>query len=463
MEKLSRHFRYVLIEAPAGGEQKHWITELLLRSDLGYLFFEGRGDRLPRAAQHLKQARAKRPGRTTHLKLIACLGENESPGDLEAQALRLATPVHLFVRGCTHDGLNGSTSNPESRNKWFATDVRRLARDISGRLVGLALSSGAAKGFAHIGVIQVLEENGLEVDVVAGSSMGAYVGSLWAQGNRGPELERLARQLEGRWPVWTLIDPVFPPRQGFVRGYAVKRRLMQTLGEARFGDLPMPLRVVATNLETLERVVFAGGEVAAAVHASIAVPGICVPITIDGETYIDGGIVDPLPVGVLREMGITRVIAVDVIPTPERIREALIAEQEVARRGRRRGIFRRKNPINQQFNYFAKGNLFEILMRSIQGAQIRVAQASGLLADVLVQPEIRDDRWLDYRNPGKFIKLGREAAERQLEEIKALVNRADAPPPGIPIPILEGRQFESDPEEQALAGLTTELEKGAGI
>lgn len=454
METLSRHFRHVLIEAPAGPDAPPWVSELLRRSDAGYVFFDGKSGNELRSAVRLVQGFQPR----RHLKLIPCFGEGQSVNELESEARLLNSPVHFFIRGCTPDGLEPVQA---AKSNWFRADVRRLAREIGGRLVGIALSSGAAKGFAHIGVIQVLEENGIEVDVVAGSSMGAYVGSLWAQGNHGPELERLARELEGRWPVWSLIDPVFPPRQGFVRGYAIKRRLMRTLGEARFGDLPMPLRVVATNLETLERIVFSGGEVAAAVHASIAVPGICVPITIDGETYIDGGIVDPLPVGVLREMGVTRTIAVDVIPTPERIREALMAEQEVARRGRRRGIFRRKNPINQQFNYFAKGNLFEILMRSIQGAQIRVAQASGLLADVLLQPEIRDDKWLDYRNPGKFIQLGREAAQKNLEEIKALVSRAEAPPPGIPIPIHEARQTSASVPEPACT--THELEKGAGI
>jgi NTE family protein len=230
--------------------------------------------------------------------------------------------------------------------------------------------------------------------------------------------------MEGRWALWSLIDPVFPPRQGFLRGFAVKKRLMRSIGAARFGDLVRPLRVVAGNLETLERVVFASGEVATAVHASIAVPGICVPITIDGQAYIDGGVVDPLPVDVLREMGISRVIAVDAIPTPDRIRYGLQAERELAKQAesRVRKLFR-KVPLDQQVNYFARGNLFEILMRSVQGAQIRVAEASCELADLVLRPEICDDRWSDCGNPGKFIKLGREVAEKHLEEIIALVSK----------------------------------------
>src|SRR2546429_5750007 len=119
--------------------------------------------------------------------------------------------------------------------------------------------------------------------------------------------------------------PGLPPRQGFLRGHRLRQRLMRSIGNARFGDLLRPMRIVAGNLATLERMVFSAGEVASAVHASIAVPGICVPLTIDGETYIDGGIVDPFPVEVLRKMGVARVIAGDAIPTPERIRYAIEA------------------------------------------------------------------------------------------------------------------------------------------
>src|SRR5260370_34352751 len=125
---------------------------------------------------------------------------------------------------------------------------------------------------------------------------------------------------------------------------------MRWIGDLHFSELVRPLRVVAGNLATLERVVFSSGEVAEAVHASVAVPGICVPITIGGETYIDGGIVDPLPVDVLREMGVSRIIAGDVIPTPDRIRYGLQLEREMAPSNRKplRSCFRKALPLNSQ-------------------------------------------------------------------------------------------------------------------
>jgi NTE family protein len=426
VNQLTRHFRHVLIEVPATERSAPWLVECSVRSDLTYLFLQSNAESVQDADRIVREARTRSGNGGGQVKPIGCLTEGEQTDALDLLVQNLATPMHMFVRGCPTVGV-GEVASPISPTGSFGADVRRLAREVGGRLVGLALSSGAAKGFAHIGVIQVLEENGIEVDVIAGSSMGAYVGSLWAHGNDGKELERLARELEGRWALWTLIDPVFPPRQGFLRGFAVKRRLMRTLGHARFADLARPMRVVASNLATLERVVFSSGEVAAAVHASSAVPGVCVPVTIDGETYIDGGIADPLPVDVLREMGVSRVIAVNVVPTPERIRSGLHAGRTPARHEKSglRKLFRKIFPVNQQLNYFARGNLFEILMRSLYGAQIRVAEASCRMADLVLRPHICDDRWLDYRHPGKFIKLGREEAERHLEEIKALVRQKE--------------------------------------
>ena len=427
LNQLSRHFRYVLIETQVDERTAPWLFELLFRSDLAYLFLKAATKDVYHFDLVMREARARCRNGGVHVKPVVCLGEGESIDGFDSLIQRVSGPVHMFVRGCPSLDRVKETGPQFAPMGSMYADLRRLAREIGGCMVGLALSSGAAKGFAHIGVIQVLEENGIEVDVVAGSSMGAYVGALWAHGCDGRELERLARELETRWSLWSLIDPAFPPHRGFLRGFAVKKRLMQSIAHARFADLVRPLRVVAANLATLERVVFSTGEVATAVHASIAVPGICAPITIDGETYTDGGIVDPLPVDVLREMGVARVIAVNVIPTPERIRHGNQAELELARHNgtNRRNLFRKAHPPDRQMNYFARGSMLEILLRSVHSGQIRMAEASCKLADLVLRPDIYDDRWLDYRNPGKFIALGREAAERHLEELKSLVTRKE--------------------------------------
>ena len=427
VDQLSRQFRHVLIEAVADETPTDSVTELLLRSDLGYLLLEATTEDVYRVDLALREVRPRSAKGEGWIKPIVCLAEGEQIAGFDLLIQRVAKPVHLFVHNCpkVESGggrVPGDGASEAGSHGRFRADVRRLAREVGGRWVGLALSSGAAKGFSHIGVIQVLEENGIEVDVVAGASIGAYIGSVWSHGHDGTECEKLARELEGRWRLWSLIDPVFPPRQGFVRGMATKRRLMRTIGTARFADLVRPMRIVAGNLATLERATFASGEVATAVHASVAVPGICVPVTIDGETYIDGGVVDPLPVDLLRDMGVARVIAVNAIPSPDRVRYALQAEKELKRlnENRTRELLRKVLPLEQQLNFFARGNLFEIVVRSVHGAQVGLAEASSRLADVVLRPNLFDDRWLDCRNPGRFIALGREAAERHLEELKAL-------------------------------------------
>jgi NTE family protein len=409
---LRRRFPYVLVTCAARELPAAVLMEFLTRSTTRYLLPQRTSEDLVYLNQLTENLRTRLNGRGhEQIKTVLCLADDEPIGDFDEQLERAEIPVHSYLHGC--GGAGGI----------FRADIRRMAREISGRLVGLALASGGAKGFAHIGVLQVLEENGIEVDMIAGSSMGAYVGSIWAHGATGPEMEALAREMEGRWAIWSLIDPAFPPRRGFLRGVAVKQRLMRTIGESRFGDLVRPLRVIATNLETLDRVVFANGRVADAVHASIAVPGICVPVIVGEDTFADGGIVDPLPVEALREAGVNRIIAVNTIPTPERMRQALQSRRARARENGQRAKENSSKilPFDQHLNYFARGNILEILMRSFLGVQTRMAEVACLRADVVLRPDIDDNRWVDFRNPEKYIRAGRDVALKHLDEIKALV------------------------------------------
>jgi len=168
--------------------------------------------------------------------------------------------------------------------------------------------------------------------------------------------------------------------------------------------------------------------VADAVHASIAVPGVCAPVTVGDDTYVDGGIVNPLPVDVLREAGVGRIIAVNAIPTPDRIKYCLQAERELAQLTKKsaREMVRKLIPVDEHLNYFARGNILDILMRSIHGAQICMSETLGRQADIVLRPRICDDRWLDFRSPQRFIQAGRQVTERHLPEIKALVERKTA-------------------------------------
>lgn len=281
--------------------------------------------------------------------------------------------------------------------------------------IGLALSSGGAKGLAHVGVIQVLEENGIKIDAIAGTSMGAYVGGLWASGLSGSELESLAATMAGRRELWELVDPSIP-RRGFIGGRKVLSRLRRTLGEKTFAELEIPFYCVATELNGYARAVLHEGDVASAILASLAIPGIVAPVVRDGVEYIDGGVCDPLPVSVLRDLpAIDRVIAVNVLPKVNQTRHF----NEVAPKYR---LW--KNPcgyLNQQLNLFARGNLLDILRGAAMGSQMRLVESSAVNADVLIPAISPVPRWHDYNNYGAYIALGRAAAESMLPEIRALL------------------------------------------
>jgi NTE family protein len=417
LEHFTRHYHYVLVHVAAEASEP-LLLECFAKSDRTFLLLQPTSADLYQRDLLLRATRSL--GKGENLKTIICRERGEE--HFNELLKQMGTSVHGFVHGCPPPDTAGSLENWSERE--FRDDIRRLAREIAHTRVGLALSSGGARGLAHIGIIQVLEENDIEVDVIAGCSMGSYVGSVWAYGYDGLAMERLAREVEHRWGLLELIDPFILPRQGFLRGEKVKRRLKRSIGDVHFSELVRPLRIVATNLSTLERAIFSSGEVAAAVHASSAIPGACVPVKIDGELYIDGGIADPLPVDVLEEMGIERIIAVNTIPTAAylRCRHELDRDHDEVM-GRRRHKLRAL--LNEYLNYFAPGNILDTILRSFHGAQMRVAEISCLHADLVLRPLSFDGRWHDFRHPGKYIALGRREAEDHLAEIQALVNRKE--------------------------------------
>jgi len=410
----ARHFRFVILhldlEIPA-----RLLTEGIIRSDLAWALLDPNADSTARFSRLAATIRDENPATSVTLMPVACFDEDSVEPGLLAQLSRdIGTRVHAQVRGARRASAGGASES-------FGRDVRRLAREAGRCRVGLALSAGAAKGLAHVGVFQVLEENGIEVDLVAGTSMGAYVGTLWASGHPASFLVEKALELERPGNMWSLIDPVFPPRQGFMRGLGVKQRLMRSIGSVHFEELPRAFRAVATNLETLERCVFSSGEVARAVHASCAIPGACVPVEIDGEQYIDGGVSDPVPVDVLREAGIEKIIAVNVIPTPAVLRCSRERQRELAD-----GASARISPLrylNQQLNYFADGNILDVIQRSILGAQIRNAEEACRSADVVLRPVACDASWHDFKSASRYVALGRRVATEQLAAILALTRR----------------------------------------
>jgi NTE family protein len=409
-----RHFDYVLLHVDSALPAPV-ILQCVIQTDLAYVLLQPSVQCLY-DFQLLAHALAKEmPRASSHVKPIVFAEEAVDLQEFHDILKRMGHPVHSFARGFPEG--NVSTS-PDRR---YELHINRLAREVARCRIGLALSSGGAKGLAHVGVIQVLEEHGIEVDAIAGASMGAYVGSLWAYGLDGAALEKIAREHEGRWGLLSIVDPKIFPRRGFMSTGRLARRLRRSLGRIHFSDLIRPLRVVVTNLDTLGRVVFGSGEVARAVEASVAIPGICAPIQLEGEDYVDGGVSDPLPVDVLQEMGIERIIAVNAIPTAEKVR---LWRSTQAEPNGREWRFWPLRWLNQHLNFFARGNVFDNMIQAFVGAQTLIAESSTRGADVVLRPVACDGSWYDVRHPAKYIALGRAAAEEQLPAILTLAHQS---------------------------------------
>jgi NTE family protein len=173
--------------------------------------------------------------------------------------------------------------------------------------IGLALGGGAARGFAHIGVIKMLESHGIYADYVVGTSAGAVVGSLYAAGYDAFAMQKIAQQLDEKiFADWTLGG------RGLLKGEALQDFINQHLNNRPLEKLSKPFATVATDLNSGERVVFRTGDTGMAVRASAAVPGIFQPTQFRGKSYVDGGLTSPIPVQAAREMGADIVIAVDI-------------------------------------------------------------------------------------------------------------------------------------------------------
>ena len=238
--------------------------------------------------------------------------------------------------------------------------------------IGLALGGGAARGFAHIGVIQVLEEAGIRPDLVVGTSAGSLVAALYAAGKPGPELAKLALGMDES----AITDWSFPAR-GLIRGEALARYVREQTGGRAIEQLPLPLGIVATDLDSGAPVLFQRGDPGAAVRASSAVPAVFQPVKIGAREYVDGGLVSPVPVRFARQMGAELVIAVDIATPPDGA---------------------------------ATGDAFKLLLQTFAIMGKSIAQFELKDADVVLRPRLAGVSSADFTARRRAIDAGREAA-----------------------------------------------------
>ncbi len=204
------------------------------------------------------------------------------------------------------------TNSPEISDKFALVLKGQAEQDFT---VGLALGAGAAKGFAHIGVLEALEKAGIRIDMIAGSSMGSIIGGGYAAGLTVEELSEVA--LNSDWlDVINLIDPVFPTR-GFIDGQKIQDFLDKLYKHKNIEDLSIPFAATTVDILKGDLYVMNKGSLARAVRASSSIPIVFNPQSSGGRVLVDGGMIDPVPIDVVRSMGADYIIAVNVLAFPE--------------------------------------------------------------------------------------------------------------------------------------------------
>jgi NTE family protein len=256
------------------------------------------------------------------------------------------------------------------------------------RELGLALGGGAARGFAHIGVLEVLGREGFNIDLIAGTSAGAVIGGMYAVGLDAQKIKQIALDIDLADMV-KMVD-INPLSTGLLAGNRIKRFLKTIIGDAEFKDTRIPFACVATDIDTGEEIVINEGSIVEAIRASISLPGIFKVVKWQGRYLVDGGVVDTVPAEVVREMGANVVIAVNVVPLS-------VSQRKKARK--------------------APG-FFKVLMNTIEIGRLANLQNNLETADVVINVDTGDIGPLDFKHAKRTIEIGFKATEKALPNLK---------------------------------------------
>lgn len=421
---LASEFHYIVVDLPLDMDKT--VYDALIQSDLIHLVTDCSEHNL-RATGRLINELGKTV-RDPEKKIKAII--NEFDVDNKSEHIKLlghkeyAALPHLgLLAAVMSAGLPPILAVPDSS---YSKAVRRVAREIGQVIVGLALSSGAALGLAHIGVIKVLEREKIPIDFIAGSSVGALIGAFWASGMDANALEKIALKFRKKWALLNLADFSAFPLLGFLRGQNLTKFLKENLGRKTFHDTRIPIKITACKLRARELVILDEGSLVDAVRASCSIPALFEPYRKQEDYLIDGGILDPVPVDVLVQLGATKIIAVNCLPSPEEVmktfrefserrrkEEAELAERSVFARM----VFRIRGWMRRAF----LPNIFDVSMNSMQSMEYVLAEASARGADCVLHPTIPTVSWFELYKVESLIRRGEEEAERLLPQIKELI------------------------------------------
>lgn len=270
--------------------------------------------------------------------------------------------------------------------------------------VGLALGGGAARGLAHIGVLEVLQKEGIPIDMIAGTSAGAAIGAIYAQSKDATLVKNLVLNLD--WKAATSLVDLALPKDGFIKGKKIADYLRTIIGgDIEFADLKIPLACVATDILACEEVVIKEGSVVEGIRASISIPAVFTLVRWKGRYLTDGGLVNPVPVSVVRGMGADFIIAVNVMPDM----------RERARQARRNEMRKLKRP-----------DIFNVIMQSMQIASCLLVRSCLEGADIVIAPRVEHIGRTEFHRARECILQGEIAAQDRVVEIKKRLKMGEA-------------------------------------
>ena len=307
------------------------------------------------------------------------------------------------------------TTVSEEKSPQAYQDVSRIARRLGNVSVGLVLGGGGARAYAHLGVLKALAEEGIPVDIVAGTSMGAFIGALYIMGKSIEEI------LELSWEAWKKLNSPVSwtlPRIAFIKGKRIHNLVHEIFGDILIEELPLPFFCVAGDLVSGQEVVIGRGKLFEAILATGALPGFFEPVSRDNMYLVDGGVVNNVPGDVLKKQGIDMVIAVDV--TPEREVHLL---PSISKDG---SSFPKTRNIRQKVSLYAKhlksrfGTILlpRIVMRVIAIEGLEITRNKSRYFDIHIKPNLEDFDLFDFKRLRQIVEIGEQAGQQQIAKIQ---------------------------------------------
>jgi NTE family protein len=282
--------------------------------------------------------------------------------------------------------------------------IQKVARQVAGLQIGLALGGIAARGISHVGVLRVLEEHNISVDLIAGSNIGAVIGGAYALGIGAADLEGIISRWQDHLPLVSLRD-FYPLRGGLLSNHRIMKLIAEFIPpHITFDDLTIPLRVITMALDTGKEVVLDRGSVLQAIEASLAMPGIFQPVRHNDQFLLDGSIINPVPLSDLVEMGADILVGVNSFapltpsyaPPPKRYTSLV--------------------------GYAEKLRMIDVITRSFQNLQYEISAAKAMIADVMIAPEVLGYSWSSFEKAPGILEAGKKAARNRLPELQRVID-----------------------------------------